>query len=164
MNRRVGLLSVMVLLLLVSACGSLRQQAFKDTEGNSVLLVNTEPEVRKALLMTLASKGYQVESKEGVNVVKAHKVIGDGGKFSKIAMDCFLFAMGNGGTKLQVTATEEISETSSHIKVFWLILIPIPYGSYNTTAVVSTETINDKVFYASFFKEVQNNLTNFASK
>jgi hypothetical protein len=154
----------MSLVLVLSACGSLRQQAFKDTDGNAVVLVNNETEVRQALLMTLAAKGYLVESKEGVNVVKANKVIGDGGKFSKIAMDCFLFDLGTGGTKLQVNATEEISETSSHVKVFWLILIPIPYGSYNTTAVVSTETINDKVFYASFFKEVQKNLTSVASK
>lgn len=164
MNRKGCLLLVMVLALGLSACTPLRQQAFKDTEGNSVLLVNSEPEVRRALLMTLASKGYQVEAKEGANVVKARKVIGDGGKSSTITMDCFLFNMGANGTKLQVTATEEISETSSHIKVFWLIIIPIPYGSYNTTAVISTETINDKVFYASFFKEVQSILANTANK
>lgn len=147
-----------IVFALLAACTPLRQQAFKDTEGNSVLLNSREGEVRKSLLMTLAEKGYQAESKDGVNVVKARKVIGDGGESSKIEMDCFLFDMGANGTKLQVTATEEISKTSSHVKYFWLLFIPIPYGSYNTTAVVSTETIADKNFYAEFFKEVQKNL------
>lgn len=160
---RTSVVAVMVVALL-SACGSLRQQAFKDTEGNSVLLVNSEAEVRKSVLMTLAGKGFQAETKDGVSTIKARKVIGDGGKSCTINMDCFLFDMGDKGTKLQVSATEEISESSSHIKYFWLLIIPIPYGSYNTTAITSTETINDKIFYASFFKEVQANLAGVAMK
>lgn len=99
--------------------------------------------------MTLAGKGFLAESKDGACTIN---------------INCFLFGMGEKGTKLQVAATEEISETSSHIKYFWLLFIPIPYGSYNTTAITSTETINDKLFYASFFKEVQANLSDAALK
>ncbi|HEY3490575.1 MAG TPA: hypothetical protein VGK27_10715 [Candidatus Deferrimicrobiaceae bacterium] len=105
--------------------------------------------VKKLLLMTLAGKGFLAESKDGACTIN---------------INCFLFGMGEKGTKLQVAATEEISETSSHIKYFWLLFIPIPYGSYNTTAITSTETINDKLFYASFFKEVQANLSDAALK
>jgi len=153
------LVTVMLFASLLAACGSLRQEAFKDTEGNSVLLVSKEKEVRKAVLMTLAEKGFQAEAKEGFNTIKARKVIGDGSTSSTITMDSFLFDMGEKGTKLQVTASEEISKTSSHVKYFWLLFIPIPIGSYNTTAIVETGAINDKVFYASFFQGVEKNLS-----
>ena len=163
MNRKSWLLvAAMVFASFFVACGSLRHQAFKDTEGNSVLLVNKEAEVRKAVLMTLAEKGFQAEVKEGFNTIKARKVIGDGSTSSTITMDSFLFNMGEKGTKLQVTASEEISKTSSHVKYFWLLFIPIPYGSYNTTAIVETDSIKDKVFYASFFQGVQKNLSALA--
>lgn len=144
---------------LLASCGSLRKEAFKDTEGNSVLLVSNAEDVKKAVLMTLAEKGFQTEVKEGFNAIKARKVIGDGSKSNTITMDSFLFDMGDRGTKLQVTASEEISKTSSHVKYFWLLFIPIPIGSYNTNAIVETGTINDKVFYASFFQGVQKNLS-----
>ena len=163
-NRFSAALVTMLVLVLCTGCSSLREQAFKNTEGNSVLLVNNEVEVKKALLMTLAGKGFQAESKEGVSVIKARKVIGDGGRSCNINMDCFLFNMNENGTRLQVAATEEISETSSHIKYFWLLFIPIPYGSYNTTAITESNSINDKIFYAAFFKEVQNNLAETARK
>lgn len=158
MNPWIRRTAALVVTLALLGCGSLRERAFRDTEGNSVLLVNDQGEVRKALLMTLAEKGFQADAKDGVNVIKARKVVGDGGKSCNITMDCFLFDMGPSGTRLQVAATEEISETSSHIKYFWLLFLPIPYGSYNTTAITSTGTIDDKVFYASFFKELQGNL------
>jgi len=151
--------AVTLFALFLAACGSLRKEAFKDTEGNSVLLVSNEKEVRKAVLMTLAEKGFQAEVKEGFNTIKARKVIGDGSKSSTITMDSFLFGMGEKGTKLQVTASEEISKTSSHVKYFWLLFIPIPIGSYDTNAIVETGAINDKVFYASFFQGVQKNLS-----
>ncbi len=160
LNRKSCLLvTAMLFASLLAACGSLRKEAFKDTEGNSVLLVSKEAEVRKAVLMTLAEKGFQAEVKDGFNTIKARKVIGDGSKSNTITMDSFLFDMGERGTKLQVTASEEISKTSSHVKYFWLLFIPIPIGSYNTTAIVETGTINDKVFYASFFQGVQKNLS-----
>lgn len=164
MRGKVGGILAMVLLVAVASCSNLREQAFKDTEGNSVLLVNSEPEIRKAVLMTLAGKGFQAEAKDGVNVIKARKVIGDGGKCSTITMDCFIFPLGENGNRLQVAATEEKSESSSHIKYFWLLFLPIPYGSYTTTAITETGTIDDKVFYASFFKEVQGNLSSLARK
>lgn len=62
-------------------------------------------------------------------------------------MDSFLFDMGEKGTKLQVTASEEISKTSSHVKYFWLLFIPIPVGSYNTTTTVETGVINSGIRY-----------------
>ena len=159
MNRKSWILVTVILFaVLLAACGSLRKEAFKDTEGNSVLLVSNEKEVRKAVLMTLAEKGFQAEAKEGFNTIKARKVIGDGSTSSTITMDSFLFGMGEKGTKLQVTASEEISKTSSHVKYFWLLFIPIPIGSYNTNAIVETGAINDKLFYASFFQGVQKNL------
>ncbi|MBI5342117.1 MAG: hypothetical protein HZB63_02125 [Deltaproteobacteria bacterium] len=158
MEKRSGFVVVVVLAFVLAACGSLRQQAFKDAEGNSITLGNSEAEVRKSVLMTLAAKGFQAEAKDGVNVIKGKKIIGDGGKSCAISMDCFLFPMADNSTRLQVAATEEISKTSSHVKYFWLLFIPIPYGSYNTTAVVETNTIDDKEFYASFFKKVQGNL------
>jgi hypothetical protein len=160
MNRKSCFLMTVILFgALLAACGSLRKEAFKDTEGNSVLLVNKEEEVRKAVMMTLAEKGFQAEVKDGFNTIKARKVIGDGSTSSTITMDNFLFNFGEKGTKLQVTATEEISKTSSHVKYFWLLFIPIPYGSYDTTAIVETGAINDKIFYASFFQGVKKNLS-----
>lgn len=153
------LVAAMLIVSLLAACGSLRQEAFKDTEGNSVLLVSKTEDVKKAVLMTLAEKGFQAEVKDGFNTIKARKVIGDGSTSNTITMDSFLFYMGEKGTKLQVTASEEISKTSSHVKYFWLLFIPIPIGSYNTNAIVETGAINDKVFYASFFQGVQKNLS-----
>jgi hypothetical protein len=163
MNRKSRLLvTVLLFAALLAACGSLRKEAFKDTVGNSVLLVDKEEDVRKAVMMTLAEKGFQAEVKDGFNTIRARKVIGDGSKSSTITLDSFLFKMGAQGTKLQVTASEEISKTSSHVKYFWLLFIPIPIGSYNTTAIVETGAINDKVFYASFFQGVQKNLSALA--
>lgn len=164
MNRKSWILATVLLFgALLAACGSLRKEAFRDTEGNSILLVDKEENVRKAVLMTLAEKGFQADVKEGYNTIKARKVIGDGGTSSTITMDSFLFNMGEQGTRLQVAASEEISKTSSHVKYFWLLFIPIPYGSYDTTAIVETGAINDKVFYASFFQGVQKNLSSFAA-
>lgn len=157
------LVTAMLLAVLLAACGSLRKEAFKNTEGNSVLLVEKEEDVRKAVMMTLAEKGFQAEVKDGFNTIKARKVIGDGSTSDTITLDSFLFSMGAQGTKLQVTASEEISKTSSHVKYFWLLFIPIPYGSYDTTAIVETGAINDKVFYASFFQGVQKNLSSFTA-
>lgn len=160
MIRKIELLvAAMLIVSLLAACGSLRQKAFRDTEGNSVLLVSKSEDVKKAVLMTLAEKGFQAEVKDGFNTIKARKVIGDGSTSNTITMDSFLFDMGEKGTKLQVTASEEISKTSSHVKYFWLLFIPIPIGSYNTNAIVETGAINDKVFYASFFQGVQKNLS-----
>lgn len=164
MNRKSSfLVTAMLLAVLLAACGSLRKEAFKNTEGNSVLLVEKEEDVRKAVMMTLAEKGFQAEVKDGFNTIKARKVIGDGSTSDTITLDSFLFSMGAQGTKLQVTASEEISKTSSHVKYFWLLFIPIPYGSYDTTAIVETGAINDKVFYASFFQGVQKNLSSFTA-
>jgi len=58
-------------------------------------------------------------------------------------------------TSISATSIEKISKGSNHLKVFWLIFIPIPYGTYVAREVVKEETISDPKFYEPLFNEIQ---------
>ncbi len=125
-------------------------------QENTKIFVQNKDKVKDAVILTLTEKGFQTENNEifikGVNKTQ------DGNKTITLTMDCFLMNDSGGGTNLQTTAMKEVYESTTHMKVFWLIFIPIPYGSYTTGAIVASDTIDDKDFYATFFDGVKRNL------
>ncbi len=157
-KRWLALLATMMVLAL-NACSSTREQTFRDVPGNSIVFPQKVETVRSAVIVTLAQKGFQTESNSNGNFVKAKKYAKDGKTTCVTTLDCYLIDLGNDTTKLQVTAVEETSKTSGHVKYFWLLFIPIPIGSYDTTAVTGAETIYDKKFYSELFSTIQKNLS-----
>ena len=152
---------VLMLLCCLSGCTSLNEQAFMGTQGNTLQLVQSKDLVRDVVVSTLTEKGFQTQFSG--NIIKGTKKIQDGNKTISINMDCSLLDNPRGGTLLQASAMKEIYKSSSHVKVFWLIFIPIPYGTYTTGAVVAADTIYDKEFYATFFNEVQRKAADVAA-
>lgn len=152
---------ILMLLCGLSGCTSLNEQAFMGTQGNTLQLVHPKDLVRDVVVSTLTEKGFQTQFSG--NIIKGTKKIQDGNKTISVNMDCSLLDNPRGGTLLQASAMKEIYKSSTHVKVFWLIFIPIPYGTYTTGAVVAADTIYDKEFYATFFNEVQRKAADVAS-
>ena len=150
--------ALFVMATVLSACSSVREQTFKDVPGNSRVLAHGKTKVGRAVIATLAEKGFQSETSNDGNFIKAKKYAKDGKTTCVTTLDCYLFDLGNDTTKIQVAASEETSKTSGHVKYFWLLFIPIPYGSYDTTAVTGVETVYAPTFYAEFFARIEKNL------
>jgi TolB-like protein len=125
-------------------------------QRNTMQFVQNRDKVKDAVVLALTEKGFQTENNE--IFIKGVKKDQDGNKTITLTMDCFLMDTSGGGTTLRTTATKEVYETTTHMKVFWLLFIPIPYGSYTTGAIVAADTIDDKDFYATFFDGVKRNL------
>ena len=144
------------MLVLFGCSSSLNEIAFMNTQGNTLNLVQDKDTVKNVVISTLTEKGFQTEYNS--NLIKGTKKIQDGSKTITVTMDSSLLDTPGGGTRLQAAAMKEVYESSTHVKVFWLIFIPIPYGTYMTGAVVASDTIYEKGFYANFFDGVKKNL------
>jgi len=57
--------------------------------------------------------------------------ISKGKTIDEISLSMDLIVLSDLDTSI-TTSIEKISKGSSHLKVFWLIFIPIPYGTYGT--------------------------------
>ncbi|GEM_PF-5669737 len=100
------LLAAMMILAL-NACSSTRDQTFRDVPGNSIVFPQKTEAVRSAVIVTLAQKGFQTESNNNGNFIKAKKYAKDGKTTCVTTVDCYLIDLGNDTTKLQVAAVEE---------------------------------------------------------
>ncbi len=148
--------SLLILSMVLSGCATLNEQTFMNTQGNTIQLVQNKDKVKDIVIFTLTEKGFQTEYSG--NNIKGVKKLQDGNKMTTVTIDCSLMDNLGGGSSLQTAAMKEVYESSTHVKVFWLIFIPIPYGTYTTCALVASDTIYDKEFYATFFDGVKKNL------
>jgi hypothetical protein len=148
--------SFLILSIVMSGCATLSEQTFMNTQGNTLQLVQNKDMVKDIVIFTLTEKGFQTENNG--NSIKGVKKIQDNNRMTTVTIDCSLMDNSGGGSSLQTAAMKEVYESSTHVKIFWLVFIPIPYGTYTTCALVASDTIYDKEFYATFFDGVKKNL------
>lgn len=148
---------VPIILLLFTSCAPLHEQAFAPSTVPTSNFIALETDLQTAhwiVKRTLLKYGFLIES-SSEQVVKARKVVSKGKTIDEFTL-CMNFDTSlDSSTTVTATAIEKISKGSSRLKVFWLIFIPIPYGTYVTREVVKEETISDPKFYKPLFGQIQ---------
>jgi len=145
------------ILLLFTSCTPLHEQAFapSTTPTSNFVILGTDLQTAHGIVeRALLKYGFLIESSSD-QVVRARKVVSKGRTIDEFTLCMNFGASSDSNTTVTATAIEKISKGSSRLKVFWLIFIPIPYGTYVTREVVKEETISDPKFYKPLFDQIQ---------
>jgi len=158
MMRKISGLALVVFFIL--ACTPLRERAITELpRGNTCVLGCDLKQAMETTRIVLLEMGFKIvdENKEE-KLIDARKATSRGKLTSIIDLEIGFVERGQNETELVATATEKVSKTSTHIKKFWLIFIPIPYGTYHTEAVLKESTVTDPMFYEGIFKKIRQKL------
>ena len=118
-------------------------------------MLGCEKQAMETTRIVLLEMGFKIvgENKEE-KLIDARKATSRGKLTSIIDLEIGFVERGQNETELVATATEKVSKTSTHIKKFWLIFIPIPYGTYHTEAVLKESTVPIPYFMKVFSKKL----------
>jgi len=162
-----GLVAILTCLFFIVCCAPLHQETFtsKSIPSENIITLNADLDnAYKIVQRALVKNGFNLQTSPEKTMLEARKILSKGKTSDEIYLQCYFEPQKENTTTITAVATEKITKSSTHVKVFWLIFIPIPYGTYVTTGTAKERTITDQWFYKGLFEEIGSVATEYEVK